>query len=62
MNDGEPTVIGLHHGGITVTDLIASEEWYWAVLRTAQELAARKSRFEDLGVVHSEVRRRPPER
>lgn len=29
--DAEPRVTGLHHVGITVTDLAASEEWYGRV-------------------------------
>lgn len=113
MNDPEPSVTGLHHAGITVTDLAVSEQWYGRVFglrrirevtlpgvtkvvlsadgqrpllslnlhdansgeaaaecRTgldhlafsvgdAEELAVWKSRFEDVGVVHSEIKDTP---
>ncbi len=31
MSSGEPRVIGLHHAGVSVTDLAISEAWYGRV-------------------------------
>ncbi|MGH8975871.1 MAG: VOC family protein [Acidimicrobiia bacterium] len=113
MEDREPRVIGLHHAGVSVTDLAVSEEWYgrvfglrrirevelpgvtkvvlsadgerpllslnlhhanagedFAELRTGldhfaflvggpEELAWWQSRFEALGVDHSEIKESP---
>lgn len=40
MEDREPNVVGLHHAGISVTDLAASEDWYGRVfgLRRIREV------------------------
>ncbi|MGH8991244.1 MAG: VOC family protein [Acidimicrobiia bacterium] len=40
MEEREPTVAGLHHAGISVTDLAVSEEWYGRVfgLRRIREV------------------------
>jgi glyoxylase I family protein len=40
VDGSEPRVIGLHHAGVTVTDLAVSEEWYGRVfgLRRIREV------------------------
>lgn len=40
MEDREPNVVGLHHAGVSVTDLAASEAWYGRVfgLRRLREV------------------------
>jgi catechol 2,3-dioxygenase-like lactoylglutathione lyase family enzyme len=40
VEDREPSVVGLHHAGVSVTDLAVSEEWYGRVfgLRRIREV------------------------